>query len=175
MTDCTSAWRSADGEREALLRERLVQLLVDLAAQLGLGDPLVVEERAQLVDHELVHLLAHVFELRARAAFAPCAARCSCHRAAGCWVCVTTSPSSWLTCRARDPSSVRRRRAEQRLGDAARAPATPATSARRPRPGRPAFTDIGTAMSSGIGKFGAEAEHPLDLLHVELHLARSRG
>ena len=72
-----------DGEREALLRERPVQLLVDLAPQLGLGHALVGEERAQLVDHELVHLLAHLFELRARAGSTPCAARCSCQRAAG--------------------------------------------------------------------------------------------
>ena len=36
--------------------------------------------------------------------------------------------------------------------------------------GRPAFTDIGTAMSSGTGKFALEPEHPLDLLDVELHL-----
>ena len=39
-----------------------MQLLVDLAPEVGLGDALVVEERAQLVDDELVHLLAHVLE-----------------------------------------------------------------------------------------------------------------
>ena len=39
-----------------------MQLLLDLLAQVGLGDPLVVEDRAQLLDDELVHLLAQVFE-----------------------------------------------------------------------------------------------------------------
>ena len=44
-----------------------MQLLLDLLAQLGLGDPLVVEDRTELLDHVLVHLLAQLFErVRAR-------------------------------------------------------------------------------------------------------------
>ena len=46
----------------AFLTERLVQLLIHLAAQLVLGDALVGQQRAQLVDHELVHLLTHVLQ-----------------------------------------------------------------------------------------------------------------
>ena len=52
-----------DGEGEALLAQRAEQLLVDLAPELGLRDALVGEQRAQLVDDELVHLLAHFLEL----------------------------------------------------------------------------------------------------------------
>ena len=49
-------------EREPLLRERAVQLLVDLAAQVGFAHALVVEQRSQFVDDELVHLLPHLLE-----------------------------------------------------------------------------------------------------------------
>ena len=52
-----------DGEREALLAEGSEQLLVDLAPELGFGHALVGEQRAQFVDHELVHLLPHLLEL----------------------------------------------------------------------------------------------------------------
>ena len=69
------------GERETLLREHAVQLLVDLAPEVGLADALVVEQRAQLVDHELVHLLAHVLE-RGLALGAP--GPRSAHRPPGC-------------------------------------------------------------------------------------------
>src|SRR2546429_493337 len=43
-------------------RERAVGLLVGVTGQVDLGEALVVEEWAQLVDHELVHLLAHLLE-----------------------------------------------------------------------------------------------------------------
>ena len=50
------------GERKSLLRKGAVELFVDLAPEVGLADALVEEQRSQLVDHELVHLLAHVLE-----------------------------------------------------------------------------------------------------------------
>ena len=54
-------------EREPLLCKRSVQLLLDLLADVGLRHALVVEDRTQLLDHELVHLLAEIFErVRAR-------------------------------------------------------------------------------------------------------------
>ena len=49
-------------ECEALLGHRPLQLLFDLLAQLGFRDPLVIEQRAQLLHHELVHLVAEVLE-----------------------------------------------------------------------------------------------------------------
>ena len=51
-------------QRRALLRERGVQLLVDAAPQVVLGQPLVVEDRAQLVDQVVVDLLPELVEHR---------------------------------------------------------------------------------------------------------------
>ena len=44
--------------------ERGVQLLVDAAAEVVLGQPLVVEDRAELVDQVVVDLLAQLVEHR---------------------------------------------------------------------------------------------------------------
>src|SRR4051812_2354236 len=98
--------------------------------------------------------------------FNPCAARCSCQRGAGCWVWVTTYPPRSL---APPPLLGRGARAEQRLGNALD----------RPRHGRLRLVDHHGAAGVhrhrhrdvvGYREVGAEPEHPLDLLHVELHL-----
>ena len=170
------------GEREALLRERLGAAARRPAAQIGLGDALVVEERAQLVDHELVHLLAHVLErlrragrrgARAAAAATPCQRTAA--LAASSWIVTSRSarPHGCFACGCAAPLPLLRADAsgtEQRLGDVLERARRPAPSGRRRRPGRPRSPTIGTAMSSGIGKFALEPEHALDLLHVELHL-----
>ena len=51
-------------QRDLLVDERLVDVLVHEAAQLVLADGLVGEHRADLLDDELVHPLAQVLELR---------------------------------------------------------------------------------------------------------------
>ena len=53
----------AGGQREPLLPERPVELLLDLAPELVLRDALVVEDRTELLDDEGVHLLPQLFEL----------------------------------------------------------------------------------------------------------------
>ena len=51
-------------QRRPLLRQRGMELLVDATAQVVLGQPLVVEDRAELVDQMVVDLLPELVEHR---------------------------------------------------------------------------------------------------------------
>ena len=196
MTDCTSCWRSCAVSASRSCAEALCSCSSTWRRRSASRDALVVEQRAQLVDHELVHLLAHVLERLLR--WLPPGARSWRSRppAVGCW-----GPGSWLHRAAvylRAAAGRRLRLLRSGFWSSARRSlalaASSAVRAGRTGPssdsamrssardtgdlgscvttGTPALTEIGTARSSGIGKLRAEAEHPLDLLDVELDLAR---
>ena len=137
-----------------------MELLLDLLAEIGLRDALVVEDRAELLDHVRVHLLAEVLErVRALADAAPrtAAATPATDRAAG----PSSGSSPPIPLRhapacgraaAWPPARGRRIGHHQDASRAARSHGSPRPSAPASTTGTPALTEIGTAMSLGIGK-----------------------